>query len=108
MDETFIRSRVTKLRTQKGVSEYKMSTDLGRSKGYIQSISCGRVSPSMAEFFCICEYLGVAPSDFFDESIENPAQIQEVVDALKILNDENVSFIVATARHLIKQQSKQG
>lgn len=42
MDEQFIRDRLSFLRTQKGISEYKMSLDLGHSKSYIQSISNGK------------------------------------------------------------------
>ena len=50
MDEQFIRDRLSFLRTQKGISEYKMSLDLGHSKSYIQSISNGRALPSLSEF----------------------------------------------------------
>ena len=38
MDIEFIRERITQLRLQKGVSEYKMSYDLGHSRGYISTI----------------------------------------------------------------------
>lgn len=46
MDESFIRNRITQLRMQNGVSEYKMSLDMGHSKSYIQSISSGKALPS--------------------------------------------------------------
>ena len=39
MDLQFIRDRISVLRTKKNVSEYRMSTDLGHSKSYMQSIS---------------------------------------------------------------------
>ena len=35
MDTKFIRDRITQLRIQKGVSEYKMSYDLGHSRSYM-------------------------------------------------------------------------
>lgn len=35
MDEAFVRSRISQLRVNKGVSEYRMSTELGHSKSYI-------------------------------------------------------------------------
>lgn len=57
MDEDFIRQRITELRIQKNVSEYRMSLDLGHSKSYVQSITSGRALPSMPEFLYICEYL---------------------------------------------------
>ena len=50
MNEKFIRERITELRIQKNISEYKMSLDLGHSKSYIQSISSGKALPSMSEF----------------------------------------------------------
>lgn len=36
MNEQFVRDRITQLRLRKGVSEYKMSYDLGHSRGYVQ------------------------------------------------------------------------
>ena len=65
MDEGFIRDRITELRMQRNISEYRMSLELGHSKGYIQSISSGRSMPSMAEFLAICDFLHVTPSEFF-------------------------------------------
>ena len=50
MDTDFVRTRITRLRMDKGVSEYQMSLDLGMSKGYIQSISSGKALPSLAVF----------------------------------------------------------
>lgn len=50
MTDSFIRERITELRIKKGVSEYRMSTDLGHSKSYIQSITSGRALPSLSEF----------------------------------------------------------
>ena len=102
MNEVFIRNRISELRTKKGVSEYKMSTDMGHSKGYIQSISSGRSLPSLTEFLCICEYLGVTPHDFFDGNIENPAPIREAINALKTLDDDDLSLILATIKRLQK------
>ena len=55
MNEQFIRDRISILRTKKGISEYKMSLDMGHSKSYIQSISSGKALPSMSEFLYICE-----------------------------------------------------
>ena len=61
----FVKERITQLRLQKGISEYKMSYDLGHSRGYVNNISSGKALPSMAEFFAICEYFGITPIEFF-------------------------------------------
>ena len=42
MNTDFVRNRISQLRIKKGVSEYRMSSDLGHSKSYIQSISRGK------------------------------------------------------------------
>lgn len=42
MYEDFIRQRIEEFRNKANVSEYQLSLNLGRSKGYIQSISSGR------------------------------------------------------------------
>ena len=52
MDAEFVRERITQLRLQKDVSEYKMSYDLGHSRGYINNISSGKTLPPLKEFLC--------------------------------------------------------
>lgn len=37
--EAFVRNRITELREQKGVSEHRMSLELGKSGSYIRSIT---------------------------------------------------------------------
>lgn len=72
MYDDFVRERITQLRLQKGISEYRMSYDLGHSRGYINNISSGKSLPSMSEFFTICEYFGITPIEFFNGTVANP------------------------------------
>ncbi|MDD6326337.1 MAG: helix-turn-helix transcriptional regulator [Lachnospiraceae bacterium] len=102
MDENFIRNRLTQLRMQKEVSEYKMSLDLGHSKSYIQSIVSGRAMPSMSEFLYICEYLGVTPREFFDTDTENPVLLEQVTDALKSLSTSDLALVMELIERLSK------
>lgn len=90
MDETFIRNRITELRTKKNVSEYKMSLDLGHGKNYIRDISSGRTLPSISEFLYICEYLGVSEKDFFDIEEKNPILIQKILVRARVLNEDDL------------------
>ena len=98
MDEQFVRERISSLRIQKGVSEYKMSIDLGHSKSYIQSISTGRALPSMTEFLYICEYLGVTPQQFFDEELESPTLVNELLKCAKNMSNENLEILLNVAK----------
>lgn len=100
MNETFIRNRITELRLKKGVSEYKMSTDMGHSKSYIQGITSGRAMPSLSELLYMCEYFGVTPVEFFDEGLKNPALLQEAINGLKTLNDDDLTLIIGNIKRL--------
>ena len=100
MDLQFIRERISILRTKKNVSEYRMSTDLGHSKSYIQSISSGRSLPSMSEFLYICEYLGVTPKEFFDDSINEPQLVQQLYELARSMSDENLKMLINLAKKL--------
>ena len=104
MDGTFIRNRITELRLKKGVSEYQMSYDLGHSRSYIYNISSGKSLPPMAEFLEICNYFEITPSQFFDDSIENPALLQSAIDELRKLNDHDMMLIIGHIRRLTKEQ----
>ena len=104
MDDNFIRKRITELRMKKGVSEYRMSTDMGRSKNYIQGITSGRSLPSLSEFLYMCEYLGVTPCDFFDEDLKNPALLNEAVEVLKALDDEDIALTLENMKRLQKNK----
>lgn len=103
MDDTFVRNRISELRTKKGVSEYKMSLDLGHSKSYIQSISSGKALPSLSEFFYICDYLGVTPKDFFDTDISEPQLLCELISLSKKLSTADLSVLVNMAERLINK-----
>jgi len=100
MDQNFIRERISVLRTKKNISEYRMSTDLGHSKSYIQSISSGRSLPSMSEFLYICEYLGVTPEEFFDDSIDEPQLVGELYDLSKSLSEDDLKVLIDLAKRL--------
>ena len=95
MDEQFIRDRITHLRMQKNVSEYKMSLDLGHSKSYIQSIAPGRALPSMSEFLYICDYLDVSPKDFFDPELKDPVLLEQAISSMKELSNPNLRLLIS-------------
>ncbi len=103
MNAEFVRERITQLRLQKGVSEYKMSYDLGHSRGYINNISSGKTLPSMTEFFAICDYFGVTPIEFFNAGVQNPKLATETAEYLASLSSEDLQLIQAVAARLTKK-----
>lgn len=102
MDATFVRERITKLRLQKGVSEYKMSYDLGHSRGYVNNISSGKTLPSMTEFFAICDYFGITPIDFFDDKKQNPSLLEKAIELLSELNEDDIALTIQNMNRLLK------
>lgn len=97
MNEQFIRDRISVLRTKKGISEYKMSLDLGHSKSYIQSISSGKALPSMSEFLYICEYLGVTPREFFDTESDEPLLVSGLINKIRNMSADDLLALTSVA-----------
>ena len=97
MDESYICRRITELRIGNNVSEYKMSLDLGHSKGYIQSISSGRAMPSMSEFLAICDYFEITPVEFFDGG-DNVIIQKELEKEIAVMNSEDLELLTNLAR----------
>lgn len=98
----FVRERITQLRLKKGVSEYKMSRELGHSRGYVYNISSGKSLPPLKEFFAICDYFGITPQEFFDDKLQYPDLIHKAIDGLKNLDDTDIIMILGYINRLQK------
>ena len=103
MDGAFVRERITQLRLQKGVSEYKMSYDLGHSRGYINNISSGKTLPSMTEFLAICDYFSITPAEFFDPTLANPTFVSKTQELLSKLSEEDLQLTLLNVTRLLKK-----
>ena len=104
MNLEFVRKRITELRMKKGVSEYKMSLDLGHSRSYVQSISSGRSLPSVQEFLYICDYLEISPSAFFDEKACDPILLQKAYDGMRELSDKDLLTLISLIERFREKQ----
>ncbi|MGI6267146.1 MAG: helix-turn-helix domain-containing protein [Candidatus Metalachnospira sp.] len=102
MYEKFVRERITQLRLKKGVSEYKMSYDLGHSRGYIYNISSGKSLPPLSEFFSICDYFNITPIEFFDIKQKDPELIKTASEELKKLNEDDILLVLNLIHRLQK------
>ena len=104
MDESFVRERITQLCLRKGVSEYRMSYDLGHSRGYVHNISSGKALPPMKEFFAICDYFELTPQQFFDEGTQNPELIQKAVAGMKQLDETDLLMLLGLINRLLEKK----
>jgi len=100
MYDEFFAERLAKLRAIKGISARDMSLSLGQSENYINKIENKRSMPSMSAFFNICEYLGVSPNEFFNEGINNPETINNIVQELTKLDDDSLDYILGIVRKI--------
>ena len=96
--EEFIRSRVSQLRLQKGISAREMSLSLGQNEAYINQIENGRMLPSLQGLFYICDYLGITLHQFFDEESIAPSQVNEITKDLKRLDTEALTHVAAVVK----------
>lgn len=86
----FIRKRLNQLREQNGITEYKLSRELGFSGVYIHGISSGKRLPSLAALFGICDYFGLTPAEFFAPEICT----QKTIGEFDKLNYDDKMFIL--------------
>ena len=92
--EEYLRNKITQLRINKGLSEYQLSYELGHSRGYINNISSGKSMPSMSEFFAICNYFNITPSEFFDEKHEHPEYLSKAIKEIQSLSDDDIQLLI--------------
>lgn len=100
--EDFFVRRLMQLRNQKGVSARTMSMSIGQHKNYIQNIESQRNFPLMKGFFQICDYLEIAPKDYFDDDNESPANYQKLLELIKRLNDTQQKKVISILEEMVK------
>jgi len=99
--EEFVRSRVSQLRLQKGVSAREMSLSLGQNEAYINQIENGKMLPSLQGLSYICDYLGITLQQFFEEENSFPCQIDGIIKDLKKLDAEALAHVAAVVKAFI-------
>lgn len=102
-DEKDFSLRISKLREKKGVSARDMSLSIGQNAGYISNIETGKSMPSLPGIFYICEYLDITPAELFDDSIKAPDRLRELMEYLKLLDDEQLENITGIVKGLVKK-----
>ena len=102
MDTDFVAMRVSQLRIKKGISAKRMSHFIGRNDTYINNIESGKSLPSLNNLFKICDYLNITPLQFFDAEEQNPEKLNEIIKALKSLNDRQLNLILELAKEMTK------
>ncbi len=100
MDGRLFAERLAELRLAKGVSARDMSLSLGQSVNYINAIESNRSLPSMTNFFYICKYLGVTPSEFFAVEIKTPNKVRELIGLVECLPTKDIELLIRLAKKM--------
>lgn len=88
----YLREKITDLRLEKNISEYRLSMEIGKCKTYIQTISSGRSLPSFEAFFDLCEYFEMTPEEFFTKSAATEQQ-RHILRQLSRLSGEDLNLV---------------
>ena len=89
----FVRSRISELLAQRGVSEHKLSLELGKGGSYIRAITNGLTLPSVKELFNIIAYFEISPAEFF-EGLEDKASLRsELREKLREMDDDSLEKV---------------
>lgn len=84
----FVADRITRLRLEHNISEYRLSLNLGFSKGYIQAISSGSITPSLDALFKICDFFDITPAQFFSGKTDDSRLFEDLASAIRELSAE--------------------
>ncbi len=106
MKDEFVYERLIKLRTQAGCSARDMSISLGQNESYINRIENKKSLPSLSVLFLICEYLGITPKEFFDDSIPYPPKLNGIVEDLKHIDDAVFDSLAVVVKELAGKKIK--
>ncbi|MEE0684475.1 MAG: helix-turn-helix transcriptional regulator [Bacilli bacterium] len=101
----YIRNKIDELRRKRDISEYQLSLELGHSQGYIQSITSGRVLPSMTSFLEICAYFEIKPADFFDTTTPAPIVLNQLIEDMKLLPEDELLLLSTITKKFLKNHS---
>lgn len=96
-------TRLRNFRNARNISAREMSLSLGQNVNYINLIENGKRLPSMQGFFSICEYLDLAPHDFFKVTLQNQpdsegektknADLKELLFDMEKLGETEITII---------------
>lgn len=89
----FLRNRISELIAQRGISEHRLSLELGKSGSYIRAITNGLTLPSVKELFNIIDYFEMDPSEFFAGLTDDKSLRAQINAEIRELDEEELEKV---------------
>lgn len=89
----FLRNRISELIAQRGISEHRLSLELGKSGSYIRAITNGLTLPSVKELFNIINYFEMDPSEFFAGLADDKSLRAQINAEIRELDEEDLEKV---------------
>lgn len=102
----FLREKITRLRLEKDISEYKLSLAIGKSKTYIQAVTSGKSLLSFDAFFDICDYFNLTPEEFFTQEPADSARLRRLRRELGSLSEEDLLLVESLVERLGRENAQ--
>jgi transcriptional regulator with XRE-family HTH domain len=81
-----------------------MSLSLGQNDAYINKIENKKSLPSLPGLFYICEFLHITPQEFFDEENPYPERLKEILEDLKLLDENALTHLSGVVKEMINKK----
>lgn len=91
--EAFLRHRISALVEQNGISEHRLSLELGKSGSYIRAITNGITLPSVKELFNIIDYFDMSPAEFFAGLQDEQSVRSQICEELRKMSEDDLEKV---------------
>ena len=101
MEKNFIGERITSLRLNEGISEYKLSKNIGKCNNYINKVASGSITPTLDSLLAICEYFGITLAQFFqDESTSVSLTAEKIIAIVPHISEDKLQSLLTILNSL--------
>ena len=101
MEKNFIGERITSLRLNEGISEYKLSKNIGKCNNYINKVASGSITPTLDSLLAICEYFGITLAQFFqDESTSVSLTAEKIIAIVPHISEDKLHSLLTIVNSL--------
>lgn len=87
--------RLTQARLEQGLSARELSFRIHKNAGYISSIECRKITPSINSIFDICTELNMTPLGLFDLNTNTSTLHYIILNQISELNNEELQIILS-------------